>query len=651
MEKKVKLLICYHKKAALFKDDILTPIHVGRANAKKNMDHNSENYKWLMNNMIGDDTGDNISELNGSYNEMTALYWAWKNYDALGNPDYIGLMHYRRHFVLNEGVGIVHNIQQFDEETYYDLINYSSDKLLELLDGCDFITHIGRVNNVYNHFIENQRKTDIDLANQIVLEKYPEYQSVMEEYYAGDESNFCNMNIFSRELFFEYCEWIFDILGEFEKRVDINEKRFFISERLTGLFVAKLMKNKKLKYRALPISFIDEPMTVSIAMPLYPENVLNVASFMTSVVTNTEHYHKFDFYIIKNSQIDESCIQHFYSIVENSDNCTLKFLECDTDIKAIPIILPHLLKKVNKCIYVNGNVIALHDLGEFFRICSTDDYYIVGLPKERYQPEELNKVVDDTLMVINCGRLRKHVSAKQALSIDESDIKVDVLNDICAGEIGYIPWYFFESERKEDKGTRLFDSDKNRGRIQEETTWKQFIIYDETSPIENNQGIFSVFWWNTIKKLPLYFQNIQFNAVYLEQLYAAQQRQINLKKMLNDGSLQLNDDIERELYNKNSSDENNDRLDVPCEINEEWRKYGLFGKLKFYYKHNGFKKTVSYSFHKIFGRKNGNNIGEVNEEWRNYGFFGKLNFYYKHNGFKKTTSYVFYKMFGKSEDK
>ena len=293
----------------------------------------------------------------------------------------------------------------------------------------------------------------------------------------------------------------------------------------------------------------------------------------------------------------------------------------------------------------------MHDLGEFFRICSTDDYYIVGLPKGKYQPEELNKVVDDTLMVINCGRLRKHVSTKQALSIDESDIKVDVLNDICAGELGYIPWYFFESERKEDKGTCLFDSDKNRGRIQEEATWKQFIIYDETSPIENNQGIFSVFWWNTVKKLPLYFQNIQFNAKYLEQLYASQQRQINLKKMLNDGNLQFNDDIEMELYNKNSSDENNDRLDLPCESNEEWRNYGLFGKLKFYYEHNGFKKTVSYSFYKIFGGKTGNNIGEINEEWRNYGFLGKLNFYYKHNGFKKTISYVFYKMFGKSEDK
>lgn len=59
----IKLLICYHKKAPLFKDSILTPIHVGRANAEKRLDHNSENYKWLKENMIGDDTGDNISAL------------------------------------------------------------------------------------------------------------------------------------------------------------------------------------------------------------------------------------------------------------------------------------------------------------------------------------------------------------------------------------------------------------------------------------------------------------------------------------------------------------------------------------------------------------------------------------------------------------
>lgn len=34
---KVKLLICYHKPAYLLKDNVMTPIHVGRANAKVRM--------------------------------------------------------------------------------------------------------------------------------------------------------------------------------------------------------------------------------------------------------------------------------------------------------------------------------------------------------------------------------------------------------------------------------------------------------------------------------------------------------------------------------------------------------------------------------------------------------------------------------------
>ena len=101
---KVKLLICYHKPAYLLKDNVMTPIHVGRANAKVRMGEENPDYQWLVNNMIGDDTGENISNKNDYYNEMTAVYWAWKNYEELGNPDYIGLMHYRRHFIFDENI-------------------------------------------------------------------------------------------------------------------------------------------------------------------------------------------------------------------------------------------------------------------------------------------------------------------------------------------------------------------------------------------------------------------------------------------------------------------------------------------------------------------------------------------------------------------
>ena len=43
--------------------------------------------------IIGDDTGDNISEKRRSFCEYTVQYWAWKNVKA----EYYGLCHYRRY--------------------------------------------------------------------------------------------------------------------------------------------------------------------------------------------------------------------------------------------------------------------------------------------------------------------------------------------------------------------------------------------------------------------------------------------------------------------------------------------------------------------------------------------------------------------------
>mgnify|MGYP004606918939 FL=1 len=589
---KVKLLICYHKKAPLFKDNILTPIHVGRANAEQRLDHESENYKWLKNNMIGDNTGDNISALNDSYNEMTALYWAWKNYDKLGNPDYVGLMHYRRHFVLHEGKKIVYNIQDFNPDTYFDIIGYSEEKMNDLVEGCDFVTHIGHVQNVYHHFIENQRKTDIDLANDIVLEKYPEYKEIMGEYYAGDDSNFCNMNIFSKDLFFKYCEWIFDILGEFEKRVDINEKRFFISERLTGMFIAKLMKDKNLKYKILPISFIEEPMNVPVVLPINKENMLSSAMTMTSIMENSKGYHTFEFYILADKTIVDEYRDKYKMFAEKYEKCVINFMDTNISDEFLPIYVSQILKNVNKCIYIYGDVLALFDIGEFYRICSVDDYFAVGIPEDEYLPEEKAKKISDSLLVLNCKRIRKHMIAEKADAMSKELIDgKEAFNQLCANEIGYIPWYLYTSERLESFNGKLFRDDKTRGRIQEETLWRPFIIYDYESPIENNQGVYSIFWWNMVGKLPLFFQKIPVNISVLCNLYTIQQKEINSKKMVGTIASEVID---------NSCMDNIHEVDTAT---EDWRSYGLWGKLKFYYKHNGFKNTVIFLKNKLFGRR------------------------------------------------
>lgn len=81
--------------AAYFKDDLrvrtryVHPIHSGRALA-------STDLARRMSDMIGDDTGENISQWHPLFSDLTAIYWMLKNVDA----EYYGLLHYSRLFDL-----------------------------------------------------------------------------------------------------------------------------------------------------------------------------------------------------------------------------------------------------------------------------------------------------------------------------------------------------------------------------------------------------------------------------------------------------------------------------------------------------------------------------------------------------------------------
>jgi hypothetical protein len=82
----IKILVCTHKKSDFPKDDIYLPIQVGKSISDIDLD------------IQGDNTGDNISEKNPYYAELTGQYWGWKN---LKDVKYVGLCHYRRYFDLS----------------------------------------------------------------------------------------------------------------------------------------------------------------------------------------------------------------------------------------------------------------------------------------------------------------------------------------------------------------------------------------------------------------------------------------------------------------------------------------------------------------------------------------------------------------------
>ena len=309
-EDKIKILVVSHKPFRIPEGECFVPIHAGRAVAlTKSKDGTIDNndLNWLLKNTIGDDTGDNISDKNRFYSECTAIYWAWKNYDKLGNPDYIGLMHYRRHFIFNEEyyknkekdfVEQIYKVsfENYITQNYIDKIGLTYDCIREVCKKYDIIVSkdtslemYGDVNlrKDYTQYIEGTKAKDFDLMVETVLKMYPSYENSLKKHINGSAKLSFNMFVMKKELFFEYCEFLFNILFYMEKQIDFstystNGKRTlgYIAEILLTIFVWKLEEDSSRKILKLGITKIDYPYSAEQVKKLVPENRPHFTSYL-----------------------------------------------------------------------------------------------------------------------------------------------------------------------------------------------------------------------------------------------------------------------------------------------------------------------------------------------------------------------------------
>lgn len=68
----VKIIVATHKKYEMPQDAMYLPLHVG-AEGKTDQNGNPLDLGYQK-----DNTGENISNKNAAYCELTGLYWAWK---------------------------------------------------------------------------------------------------------------------------------------------------------------------------------------------------------------------------------------------------------------------------------------------------------------------------------------------------------------------------------------------------------------------------------------------------------------------------------------------------------------------------------------------------------------------------------------------
>ena len=120
---KIRIYVMTHKKFEMPQSPLFRPLHVGRACG--------EDLGYP-----GDDTGENISDKNCYYSELTGLYWVWKN---CHDVDYVGTCHYRRYLL-----GADERILMEDD---YE----------KLLSEYDLITTDGAVQTGGNHSCDRER--------------------------------------------------------------------------------------------------------------------------------------------------------------------------------------------------------------------------------------------------------------------------------------------------------------------------------------------------------------------------------------------------------------------------------------------------------------------------------------------------------------
>lgn len=259
----IKIYSFYYKPGKIIiSDDLYQPIMAGNSNINSQI-------------IPGDDSGENISEKNPWFSELTGIYWVWKN----TCNDIIGSCHYRRYFTakpepllyklkrfLYYPIGIYNKRHGLIYTNKYDFFIphvLNSDEATRLLQGYDAILPQARKlkYTVEKHYQRYHTPADLKILKTIIAEKYPgfieSFNSVME----GKILYANNMFILKYDLFREFMTWWFDILFDFECRIELMnynkyQKRVlgFIAERLLTVW----FNYKKLKCIELQVIYFKK---------------------------------------------------------------------------------------------------------------------------------------------------------------------------------------------------------------------------------------------------------------------------------------------------------------------------------------------------------------------------------------------------------
>ncbi len=474
----IKIYISYHRNCDRVRSGILTPIHVGRAISDNET-------RALLSDMIGDDTGENISDFNPYYCELTAQYWVWKN----TSEDYVGFMHYRRHFVFDEKCrdnenefGLVD--YPFICNNYLEQVGLNDETIKRVVPEYDIITmtpwdvsNVGSSDN-YDHYKSSSpylHIEDYEMMLGILRQKYPDYAEDAEAYGNSKFGYYTNMFILRRNLFDDYCDFLFGILSELSVKVDLTayseqERRIYgyLSEWMFGIFLTHLKRVGDYKIKELRRTFILHPEISEYDIHCCSACDNNYAKHMGVLITSVKANKGSEtlcYWIISDgiSETNKGLLKKLESadfqirIIEQSgtiDPLLQKTLVTNPHLSVVAYnklyISDYVPPHVDRIIYLDSDMVCRSSLLDLYS-SDFDGSWTCGVKDVLHDRNckrlNLDRYINSGMFLIDCRSWRKNSASQMFLKYISQNINnqnaifyqdQDVLNSVLKGHIKYV---------------------------------------------------------------------------------------------------------------------------------------------------------------------------------------------------------------------
>lgn len=354
--------------------------------------------------MLGDDTGDNISEKAEEYSKLTVLYWAWKNINNFS--EYIGFTSYDKYFCFDA----------YHKTFFEPFLTRVSINSAKIDDSKSIRTHLLSVDAIFPQCVETENNKNTDKHGRLLLKKYenrqgniwskvsnivrevsPKFVLAFTKYEKQYTSTLPQCFIMRKHIFAEYCEWLFPILFRLEEQIDfskVNSREINvladIADDLLGVFLVFICQTYCCSF--LPVITFEYTEQLKSFYPFSRKNNIPIifgcsdgyvpyaSVFLQSIVETASNNNYYDVIVMERG-IQKSNKTKLLQSIADKENISLRFinpsplignikLHIYTSAQSIEayyrILVPFLFTNYDRAIVIDCDLILKEDISGLF---------------------------------------------------------------------------------------------------------------------------------------------------------------------------------------------------------------------------------------------------------------------------------------------